>query len=265
VKAFQPEVVLHMGARTDLRGTSIADYTTNTEGVSNLIVALQQIPKVRLAVFASSMLVCRIGYSPKTDEDYAPSTAYGESKVEGELRVRHEAADRLPWVIIRPTSIWGPWFSTPYRDFFDAVRKGRYFHPSGRNIYRNYGFVLNAVQQIDALVATAAAGVENSTLYLADYEAVDLKEWALAIQDEFKAPTVRDVPLFALRLAAKLGDRLQKIGVASPLTSFRLNNLLTNSILDTRPLQNVLGVLPYDLKSAVALTCEWMKSSEGRP
>lgn len=267
-RAFEdisPQVVLHMAARTDLGGATVEDYPANTVGVSNLIRALRPLRALQLAVFASSMLVCRIGYQPKSESDYAPSTAYGQSKIEGELRVRREAAGSLPWIMLRPTSIWGPWFGTPYRDFFEAVQRGWYVHPRARMIHRNYGFVLNAVHQIDRLVATGAEGLLHRTVYLADYQPIELKAWACLIQQELQARPVREVSLLVLRLAAMLGDLLKAAHVHGfPMNSFRLNNLLTDSVLDTSAMERAVGPLPYDLPAAVAITCRWMTSTQGR-
>ncbi|MDP1537825.1 MAG: NAD(P)-dependent oxidoreductase [Burkholderiales bacterium] len=262
---FDPQIVLHMAARTDLSGATVEDYPANTVGVSNLIQALRTLRALQLAVFASSMLVCRIGYRPESEDDYAPSTAYGQSKIEGELRVRREAGSAMPWVMLRPTSIWGPWFGAPYRDFFEAVQRGWYVHPHARKIHRNYGFVLNAVHQIDRLVATGAEGLLHRTVYLADYQPIELKAWACLIQRELRARPVREVPLLVLRLAALLGDLLKAAHVRGfPMNSFRLNNLLTDSVLDTSAMERAVGALPYDLPAAVAITCRWMTSTTGR-
>lgn len=264
IAEFSPQVVLHMAARTDLGGAVVADYPANTTGVSNLIQALRPNQSLKLAVFASSMLVCRIGYRPRAEDDYSPTTGYGRSKIEGELRVRREAGNAFPWVVIRPTSIWGPWFGAPYRDFFEAVGRGWYFHPWRHKIHRNYGFVLNSVQQIDRLVARGAEGLLQRTVYLGDYEPIELKAWACQIQQELGARRVREVPLAVFRSAALVGDLLNMAHVRGfPMTSFRLNNLLTDSLLDIEPLQRAVGPLPYDMPSAVAITCKWMKSEHG--
>jgi nucleoside-diphosphate-sugar epimerase len=264
VAEFDPHVVLHMAARTDLGGSTVDDYASNTIGVSNLIQALRRLGSLKLAVFASSMLVCRIGYRPKSEDDYAPSTSYGESKVEGERRVRREAGSSLPWVIVRPTSIWGPWFGPPYRDFFEAVDHGWYVHPWRRKIKRNYGFVLNSVYQIARLVDGGGGGLRGRTVYLADYAPIELKSWACQIQRELGARPVREAPLFLFRVAAKLGDILKALQIGRfPVNSFRLNNLLTECLVDTSPLEQAAGPLPYDMPTGVALTCRWMQSHAG--
>ena len=211
-----PEIAFHMAARTDLHGKVIEDYPANIEGVANLIQALRGVRVLRLAVFASSMLVCRIGYRPTGELDYCPSTAYGESKVRGEQLVRKEAAGMLRWVIVRPTSIWGPWFSSPYRDFFTAVQRGLYFHPRSYRIRRSYGFVLNNVMQLDRLAAAEGGALVGHAVYLADYEPIDLKQWADTIQRAFGVPPVREAPVTLFRVAAKVGDVLQGFGYKSP-------------------------------------------------
>jgi len=123
VSRFRPTHVFHLAARTDLRGREVADYPANVEGVAALLSALAEAstPVIRLVV-ASSRMVCRIGYQPVSDYDYCPPTAYGASKVETERLVRSAVA--IPWVLVRPTSIWGPWFDIPYRDFFLSVARG---------------------------------------------------------------------------------------------------------------------------------------------
>jgi nucleoside-diphosphate-sugar epimerase len=265
VEDFAPEVVLHMAARTDLHGRSTDDYPANTLGVSNLIAALRASGSMRIAVFASSMLVCKIGYRPTSETDYCPSTAYGESKIEGELRVRREATDAFPWVILRPTSIWGPWFGPPYRDFFTAIENGWYVHPREQRIRRNYGFILNSVHQIDRLVSASGADLLGRTVYQADYEPIELKAWADSIQRHLHLRPIRELPLPLFRLAALGGDLLLKLGVKHvPMSSFRLNNLLTETLHDTAPLERLVGPLPYDMDRAVAVTCDWLRSPQAK-
>jgi len=254
-----PELVYHMAARTDLNGKSIDDYPINTQGVANAVEAFRALPHLKFAVFASSMLVCRIGYHPNDELDCCPSTAYGESKVEGERLVRKNAGSAFPWIIVRPTSIWGPWFGTPYRDLFTAVQRGLYVHPRGYRIRRSYGFVLNTVFQLDRLAASGGGGLAGRTIYLADYEPLELKHWADTIQRALGARPVREVPLWALWGAAKIGDFFKALGFPAPIHSFRLNNLLTEMIHDISPLADACGATPYTMEEGVSLTCDWLR------
>jgi nucleoside-diphosphate-sugar epimerase len=259
IARFQPEIILHMAARTDLHGRGIEDYPVNTIGVSNLVECLRRHVCPRLVIFASSMLVCRLGYLPKGELDFCPNTAYGQSKCQGEKLVRKEAGSFFPWIILRPTSLWGPWFSSPYRDFFSAVSRGIYLHPRGKEIRRSYGFVLNAVHQIERLIVLQGADFIGRSVYLADYEPIELGQWAREIQKCLEAPPIHEVPQTLLLVAAIIGDLLKSVGWKDvPLTSFRLRNLLTQAVYDTSEFEKACGPVPYTMRQGVTITCEWM-------
>ncbi len=261
VREFAPHYVLHMAARTDLDGASIVDYAANTKGVSNLIDVLSGVNSVRRVVFTSSMLVCGLGYLPKSEIDFYPNTFYGESKVEGERIVRATITGAYSWLIVRPTSLWGPWFDIPYRYFFDAVAKGVYMHPRNRKTFRSYGYIGNVVFQLDKLLTAPARLVHAKVFYLSDYEPLEIGAWGREIALAFGVHPPREIPLLILRAIAKVGDFVKKIGVQNPpLTSFRLNNMLTEAVFDQEQLYNIVGDCPYSLEQGVAETVRWLQS-----
>jgi hypothetical protein len=62
-------------------------------------------------------------------------------------------------------------------------------------------------------------------------------------------------------MGATAGDLLQKLGVADPpISSRRLNNLLTMAIYDMSRTQALCPHLPYDMRQGVALTLTWLKT-----
>lgn len=264
IQSFDPDYCFHLAARTDLTGRTIDDYSANTVGVRNVIEALTGCNSLKLTVFASSMLVCKIGYVPSHERDYCPTTPYGESKVEGERLVHELAASRIAWVTVRPTSIWGPWFARPYKDFFTAVRRGVYAHPRGVRIRRSYGFVLNTVFQLDQLRAHQGGALLGKTVYIADYKPVELHEWGTLIQERLQVRKIREFPISLFRLGARLGDILKGCGIGFPLTSFRLRNMLTEAIHDTTPLYDLTGALPYCVADGVRITCDWLLSQDAQ-
>ena len=149
---FEPTHIVHLAARTDLRGSSLEQYKANTVGVSNLVEAASSLPSLEKVVFTSSMLVCEAGYIPKSENDYKANTVYGQSKVWSEEYIKNNTAIKFDWNIVRPTSIWGPWFGTPYRNFFDMLIQDRYFNIKGSKTRKTFGFVGNVVYQIDKLL-----------------------------------------------------------------------------------------------------------------
>jgi nucleoside-diphosphate-sugar epimerase len=259
VAEFGPTHVLHLAARTGLDGSGPADYLVNTEGTRNLIAALEASGTTRRVIFASSRLVCEIGYQPRDEFDVRPTTAYGHSKVEMEQIIRD--SDRgLEWIIVRPTSIWGPWFGIPYLGFFRAVSRGLYLHPRGRRILKSFGFVGNTVEQVESLLLAPAGAVAGRSLYLGDYPPLEVGDWARTITRLSGGKRVREIPLPLLRAGAWAGDAAGRLGVRNPpLTSFRLDNLTTEMVHDLSPLEEIAGPLPHSLEDGVAQTLSWMK------
>ena len=263
---FRPTHVFHLGARTDLNGSTLADYRANTEGLGNLLDAAATVNELERIVFGSSRLVCRIGYQPRDDADYCPTTAYGESKAQGERVVRQRGvAAPYSWLIVRPTSIWGPWFGVPYRNFFDAVRRGRYLHPRRHRILKSFGYVGNSIHQLDRLMFAPRDRVHARMFYLCDYEPIEVRAWAELIREAFAARPVREVPFAGLRAAALAGDALEALGLRNaPLTSFRLANLTTEMLHDTAALEKVCGALPFSAAQGVRDTVEWIRNTPER-
>lgn len=263
VKAFRPNYFIHLAARTDLDGADLTQYQTNTIGVLNAIKSLQECTDLRRVCFASSRLVCKIGYSPLGEGDYCPDTFYGESKMLGEKLVRENSKlIPAPWFIFRPTSIWGPWFDTPYKEFFLSIYNSHYVHPQGSKISKSFGYVGNVVYILDKLMHCDHSTVNGKTVYIADYPPMDLKDWASMIAVAANRPHPREVPVIILKVLALAGDLLKAMGYKKPpLTRFRLNNLLTNMVYDTSLTEQICGRLPYSLQDGVNETVAWLNTN----
>lgn len=262
-----PEYVYHMAARTDLLGKSMDAYVANTDGVRNIIDACIRSRSVKRLILASSRMVCRIDHIPERYDEYSPPNWYGRSKVEGEQIVR-SADTPFEWVMVRPTSIWGPGFGIPYRNFFDQVWAGRYFHQKGNNPLKSFGYVGNTSFQLMALLSASPERVNRKTFYLGDYEPLQVREWADYIHECFAlAGRVRTVPMPLLRIAARFGDLANYVTRRdmAPLTSFRLTNLVTNMVYpQLTELEAVTGPLPFSWRQGTMRTVEWMQSEMGR-
>lgn len=260
VVAFKPELILHCAARTDLDEQENLDgYRANFDGICHLIDSIRAVKTVKRTIFFSSQLVCRLGYIPESENDYHPSTLYGRSKALGEQIVRTAADFGSTWTIVRPTSLWGPWFDIPYRPFFTSVRQGLYFHPSGYQIKKQWGFVGNSVYQINALLNAPEHDVHAKTLYLADYDPIELLVFSNEIRSCDGRRPIRCLPIIVLKTIAKAGDLLKMVGWKSPpLTSFRLGNVITDEIQDVEPLRRIVGPLPYDFRQGIQQTIQWL-------
>tara|TARA_R110002074_G_scaffold262023_1_gene434291 strand:- start:27697 stop:28680 length:984 start_codon:yes stop_codon:yes gene_type:complete len=261
INNFSPDILFHLGSRTDLYGSSVSDYPENILGVENLIKAVDGSTSLKRIVFSSSRLVCKIGYEPKNMTDYCPTTAYGQSKVIGENLVhKFSSVIPCPWLIVRPTSIWGPWFDIPYKTFFLTISKGRYYHPRGKRTLKSFGFVYNTIYQLQKLIDADSSSISGETIYLADYPAINVMEMANAIQKELGVKSIRSLDVNLLKLAAILGDLFKLLGWKNPpISSFRLDNLLTDMRYDLNLLERVSGPLPFSMVEGVKITIEWLK------
>ena len=257
---FFPDYIIHLAARTDLDGKTLDDYNSNTEGTLNLIKVCNQIPNLKRVIFTSSMLVCKPGYIPKHSTDYAPSTIYGESKMEMEKIIRREELN-FDWAIVRPTSIWGPGFGVPYRDFFDMVIKKRYFHVGNNASTKTYGYIDNVVYQIISILNAPSNKINEQVFYLGDYAPTNIREWADEIANELDIK-IRTVPYPLIKLAAYGGDFLKMLGINFPMTSFRLNNMTTDNIIDLVNTSNIAPNLPFTRIEGIQETLKWMSSSK---
>lgn len=256
VLAFRPDYILHLAARTDLEGNTLEDYSTNVIGVKNLMEIVALLPNLKKVVITSSMLVCHGGYYPKDQYDYAPTTVYGESKVETEKRVWANKP-HCDWAIIRPTSIWGPWFGIPYRNFFDMIISRKYFHIGNKGCTKTYGYVGNAVYQIERILFSDTYDEGKKVFFIGDNPATNIEEWGNEIADELKI-SIPKMPFVLVKCAALFGDVLKKIGVDFPLTSFRLKNMTTNNIINLSDTYDLAPNPPYTRVEGIKQTLEWM-------
>lgn len=257
---FQPDYIIHLAARTDLDGKKVSEYNANITGVENLLRIVHKLPKLKKVIITSSKFVTRNGYKIKDQFDYCPHTVYGESKVETEKKV-WEDPPHCDWCIIRPTSIWGPWFGVPYRNFFDMVMKRMYFHIGNIKCHKTYGYVGNSIYQIEQLLFAETPDKNNKVFYIGDEPAYEINEWADEIAGElgFMVPTM---PVWFVKCLAKFGDFVGLFGVHFPMQSFRYGNMTNDGTNDMTNTYKIAPETPYTRLEGTKKTIEWIKEFE---
>jgi nucleoside-diphosphate-sugar epimerase len=257
---FRPDNVIHMAARTDLHGTTLEDYEANRAGVQNVVDAVNSVGTVHRALYASSRMIVQTGYIMKSEWDYKPNLPYGESKVETEKVVRAQPEGSVPWLLFRPTSIWGEWFDIPYKTFFMTVAKNRYVHPKGMRVMKSYGYVGNAVYEIDRFLHATDEQFNGRAYWVGDYPALEVLQWGQAIQRAMGRKPIPEVPYTLMKAVALAGDFAKVLGMKEPpLTSFRLNNLTIQMEYDFSREEKIWGKLPYSLEEGVERTVKWLR------
>ena len=219
-----------------------------------------KLKSLKRIIIASSMLVCRLGYIPKDFNDYAPNNLYGESKVLTEKIVKQY---KINWVIIRPTSIWGPWFREPYFNFFKLVIRGLYFNiPESLASTKTYGYVENTCNQIYAILIAEDDNVLHKYFYIGDEDPINITKWANLIRAQINKNKLIILPVFFLKIGSKIGDILLKYFKIKnfPLNTFRYTNMTTNNIIEDLDRTNKLvkkeSLIPIEL--GVKITLDWI-------
>jgi nucleoside-diphosphate-sugar epimerase len=253
---FNPNFVIHLAARTDLNGITLEDYDANIQGVKNLLEVLDKLDNLERVIFASSMYVCQPGYTPTDFYDYKPHTIYGESKVLTEKIIKEKNPSYV-WTIIRPTSIWGPYFGEPYNLFFKIVLSYKYFHMGDKACQKTYGYIDNFIYQLLSIISADRNKINRKTFYLGDYEPYDITSWANEIA-EYKQIKIPNIPYSLFKMAGFFGDFLKFVGVKFPMTSFRLRNMTTDNVFDLSEIKKVAPELPVSRKDGTKTTIDWM-------
>jgi nucleoside-diphosphate-sugar epimerase len=247
-----------LAARADLRGANIDDYDTNTLGVQNIVHACNKCSSIKKVIFASTMLVCKVGYYPETESDYCPPNLYGESKMLGEQIVRTSAPDmKYHWSIVRPTSIWGPWFGPTYRDFFLMLVKRKYINFVGKSSTKTYGYIDNTIYQINMILFSDKTN--SKTYYLGDYHPTNITKWASEIADELDYK-LKSVPIVFILMASYVGEFLKIFKINFPLNMFRYKNMTTDNIIPLQDTMDIAPCLPVERSVGIKNTIKWINN-----
>ena len=258
VQDYKPTHVLNLAADLGMDHHSLDTLQTNIYGVENLIFAISSIESMQRIVFTSSLLVCENGYIPSDVTDYCAPNYYGESKVLGEKIVRKSNL-KIDWAIVRPTSIWGPWFDYSYNTFFKMIDRGLYMHIGKVEFQKPASFVGNTVHMMMEILINKNPKINKKTFYLADYPWYSTRKWAKQIQKTLGTSRIKTAPFWLLKLIAKVGDFIKWIfRYDPPLTTFRLNNMMTGGEYFIKNTKEVCSDLPFSLKKSVYITSKWM-------
>ncbi len=258
---FSPEIVVHLAAKTGYGNKVNREaYEINTTGTAHVIRAASSCATVSRVIVASSFVVGTAPGEPD-ENDSRPRYRYADSKGAAEKLVTQESLPRAAWCIVRPCSVWGPWFGAPFRDFFLSIARGRYVHPGDKPVRKCMGYVGNIVHQLCRLLGADAGAIHRKVFYLGDYEQVSVQAWANMISAELGVRRPVTAPAFILSAAAACGDILSALGFSGvSLTTHRLSNMRTEApVVPLGPICAIAGPLPFTMKEGIRSTVAWMR------
>lgn len=251
-------------------------FKTNTECTRNLVKTLKaedMVPE-RFVYMSSLSIFGAIREEPvrhATERDpwvYAPiratdtpmpNTAYGESKLEAEKYL--PLAKPFPYVILRPTGVYGP-REKDYYLMAQSIASGVDFAVGFRRQEITFIYVMDLVDAV--FLALTAKGVEGKAYFLSDGQVYHSRRFSDLLQEAIGRERVHHIvaPLWLLWIVCAVGGLIgQWRGRLSALNLDKYHILSQrNWQCDITPARRELGFEPkYTLEKGVRETVEWYK------
>ena len=201
-------------------------------------------------------------YRPITDADTRlPNTAYGRSKLKAEQYL--ESLEAFPYVIFRPTGVYGP----RERDYYVMAQSiARHMDVAAGFRRQDLTFVYVA-DVVQAVFLAIDKGVERRAYFLSDGQVYSSRTFSdLIIRELGNLWVLRlKFPLFALKLVSLCAEwGAKRRGKTSTLNRDKYNIMKQrNWRCDITPAVRELGYAPaYDLDQGVRLTIAWYKENK---
>jgi len=239
----------------------------NTEGTRHLVAALMALRMpIERFVFLSSLSVMGAirEQQPYTeireDDTPQPNTAYGKSKLEAEEALKARSDEQFPYVILRPTGVYGP----REKDYF-IMAKSIKGHSDFAVGYKPQDITFVYVKDVvQAVFLALDHGKTGRTYFLSDGKVYRSATFSNLIRRELGNPWwIRiTAPIWILRIVTAVGDIIGRLsGKAIALNNDKYHILRQrNWRCDIQPAIDELGYQPqYDLERGVRETIAWYK------
>lgn len=242
-------------------------HRINTEGTQHLVrvlLALQM--RIKRFVYISSLSIMgaireQQPYTEILESDVAkPNTAYGKSKLEAEKWLA--TVKDLPYVILRPTGVYGP----RERDYF-MMAKSIQSHTDFAVGYKQqditFVYVTDVVQ---AVFLALEKGQSGRKYFLSDGEVYQSSTFSNLIRKELGNPWwIRiTAPIWVLRVVTFIGEYVGRLtGKVTALNNDKYNIMRQrNWRCNIEPARKELGYEPkVKLEEGVRRSIQWYKDN----
>ena len=241
-------------------------YRVNFLNTKNFIESLQSTGMIpQKFIFISSLAAFGPGNSKTMDpvklsDNPFPVELYGKSKLEAEKYIR--SLENFPWIIIRPTGVYGP-REKDYFVFFKTINRGVETYIGSKKQILTFIYVKDLVKVIfDALLSP----IVRKSYFASDGKEYDTEQFAAIARKHLKKKTLRLV--IPSGIVKQIAFSLEKIyglwGQIPTLNSDKFKVLSSkNWKCETEPLEKDFGfTAEYDLDRGVAETIDWYKKNK---
>ena len=259
------ETIYHLAAKTVFEGETYKDFKgVNVDGTRNLLEAARN-QAIQKFVFFSSISVYGLpaycGERINCDETWPkkPAEDYGKSKLEAEkLLIKAHKNWNIPYVIIRPTTVYGPRDHQGILELYRAI-KGHYFFRIGDgNSKMDYVFVKDLVK--GARQAQLSKYTADDFILGAD-KPVTLKEIVNCIAKSIdeKIPNISVPKNIALPVSYVVEFAGNALGIRPPLFPERVKIMTTNCFFNSGKAKKHLLYKPStSFEKGAMVTGKWL-------
>jgi dihydroflavonol-4-reductase len=251
-------VVFHLAAVTSAPSDS-AYERVNVAGTARIVDSVRRSPGKPMLVFCSSQAAAgpaRLGRPTREDDEPAPVSAYGRSKLAAERAVR---ASGIRYAIVRPPTVYGP-RDTDVLEAFRLARRGIALRIAAESQRIS---IVHVADLVSAMVATADAPAE-STYFVTDGVPHTWRDLMHGIGRAVgRVPTVIPVPRPAAVAAASIGRAWSSVTGKKPLlTPDRVAEMTQSdwSCDDSRARRELGYASLVPLEAGLRETAEWYRS-----
>ena len=248
------DTIFHLAGKAHTRARNAAENAeyenVHVRGTRSLFWAARQVG-VRACVLLSSVKAMGEGGEEVWDESTtcSPQNPYGVTKLAAERIVLEEFPLSCP-VVLRPTLVYGVGSKGNLDLMIRAVRKGFFpaitFPPNRRSMIH-----VQDVVQACLLAATHPAAC-GQVFILTDGGEYSTNEMFAWIHETLGKKSGLSVPYGLLRVGARLGDMLERLGVHAPLNTDSLSKLAGSARYSNAKIRRELGFDPaWDLRRGI--------------
>ena len=238
-------------------------YRVNCQNTVHFIEALIQTGMVpEKFLFVSSLAAYGpgdpdSGQPVRLADEPKPIELYGKSKLEAERYIT--SLENFPWLIVRPTGVYGP-KEKDYFVFFQTINRGMEPYIGFKKQTLTFIYVRDLVRFV--FIAMSSEHTRKA-YFVADGREYPSELFAQITKKALGRKTIRfTVPLPVVKTIAVVGERLAGLWGGTPTLNTDKYNVLssTNWRCETEPLQLDFGfTAEYDLERGVTETLAWYK------
>ncbi|MBM3404964.1 MAG: NAD(P)-dependent oxidoreductase [Bacteroidetes bacterium] len=261
---LSPDFLIHNAGITRARRREDF-FHVNAEFTGNLVQAIEKCDlKLRKFLFMSSLAASGPGNEQtqvpiRITDPPSPVENYGKSKLAAEQIIRETA--RFPWIILRPTGVYGP-HEKDYYNLYRMISRG----VEPYLITPDQQMSLIYIEDLVKVVFLALESqIENAVYLVSDGNTYSSRQFSTAVKSALGARTISfTVPGLIARMLVTFGELQSRLFHATPLLSKDKYAIISrkNWLCDVSPLKDELGFQPdFTIDSGLPVTLEWYRNN----